>query len=164
VNLNLDNVNLRPFVPADVEVLFFWKNDPVTRANSVNTEEVPWVDHFKWFQGVMADPKGKILRIAEIDGIPVGLVRTGLRDDGTVEVHYTVSPNFRRQGVGTRMVKMFVGIHLEVSQIVLPIKKGNIGSEKIAVSLGLSRIDASAEVMEEGQPPLYVWAQAPGNA
>ena len=157
---------LRPFQIADAEMLFHWKNDPVTRANSGHTDVVPWEVHRNWFYGILLDPKGKILRIAEIYGMPVGFVRTAAHDDGRTEVHYTVSPVFRGMGVGKTMVKKFVD-HLiatsfipGVSGLVLPIKQGNERSEKIAASLGLIAHMHTAIIVTEGEPPIIEWAEA----
>lgn len=150
---------LRPFQADDARILFRWKNDPVTRANSGSTAEVPWEGHSKWFSSVLADPGSKVFRIAQLpDGSPVGLVRTGAHGDGRTEVHYTVSPDCRRQGIGKAMVHMFVKEHVpDLSQLVLPIKDGNIGSEKIASSLGLMKLLNGGTETEPGQPRLFDW-------
>jgi RimJ/RimL family protein N-acetyltransferase len=152
------NLNLRPLTPADAELLFHWKNDPETRKNSGNTGVVAWEGHRNWVTGVVADPKGKVLRIAERNGVPVGLVRTALRDNGDVEVHYTVSPVYRGQGIGKAMVSSFIEFHVpNKTKLVLCIKQGNEKSEKIAQGLDLMPILGSAKITEEGEPPLIDW-------
>src|SRR5437870_380593 len=100
--MNLDSTKLlfRPLTLSDAETLFAWKNDPDTRRFSGNTNFVPWESHLEWVKGVILDPKGKILHIAEIDSQPVGLIRTAPRSDGTVEIHYAVAPECREQGIG----------------------------------------------------------------
>lgn len=158
MNSNSVTLILRDLAPADAVPLFYWKNNPETRMNSGSTEEVLWAEHLKWFKGVLADAKGKILRIAEVDGMPIGLVRTAPRQNGEVEIHYTISPEFREQGYGKQMVKMFADENiLDRSKIVLPIKKGNKKSERIAMSLGLAQVMGSEQIAEVGQPPIIEW-------
>lgn len=158
IGVNSDDITFRELQIADAELLYHWKNDPETRANSRNTEEVPWESHFRWVSSVIENPGGKILRLAVLNSMPVGLVRTGFHEDGRTEVHYTVSPVFRKRGIGTAMVKRFVSENvLDIMKIVLPIKSGNIGSEKIASSLGLCKLISAPIITEEGQPPLFEW-------
>ena len=108
MNRNLQIMQFRSLTVADAELLFHWKNDPVTRVNSSSTAEIPWEEHFKWVLSVILDPNEEIIRMAIFDQVPVGIVRIALRDDEQVEVYYTVSPVWRRQGIGTKMVVDFV--------------------------------------------------------
>ena len=153
-------MQFRSLTVADAELLFHWKNDPVTRVNSSSTAEIPWEEHFKWVLSVILDPNEEIIRMAIFDQVPVGIVRIALRDDEQVEVYYTVSPVWRRQGIGTKMVVDFVAKFIpDMMKVVLPIKQGNIGSERIAYSLGLCKLLNSAHETEAGQPPIIEWVR-----
>lgn len=142
------NMELRLVAPGDEQLLFTWKNDPVTLANSRDHTPVAWVDHLAWFASAVTDPD-KVMCIAEVDGIPVGLVRSGSNQAGQNEICFTTDPEWRGQGVEVAMVEMFLSEHVpDVDKAVLPIKLGNISSEQAASSLGcLRRLDGKEGIV-----------------
>lgn len=88
-------LDYRPATPEDAENLFRWRNDPITRAMSVNTQPIEWVDHVAWLDRRLARQNPN-LYIVVVDGDPVGTFRL---DDG--EVSYTIAPEFRGRGFAT---------------------------------------------------------------
>ena len=77
---------------------------PGTRHASLNTENISFEAHQAWVRSVLADPARR-LYVAERQGIPVGTLRVDRRDDAC-ELSWTVAPEFRGRGIGTRMVMM----------------------------------------------------------
>ncbi len=155
-------ITFRLLTVEDAQMLLDWKNDQETRQWSGNVNEVAMDGHRAWLTGVVTDAKGKILRIAEIDGQPVGLVRTANRPNGDIEVHYTVAPDQRNRGIGSAMVTQFVTeFQISHDKIVLVIKEGNVRSQAIAARLGLSRVhDAGiipAEMGGDGTTTMWEW-------
>lgn len=110
----------------DARRLWLWKNDPETRANSANTDEVPWENHLAWLETVLADARIELL-VAELDGVPVGTVRI----DERRTLSWTVAPEARRCGVGKAMVRVtaFPGA-------VARIKSTNTASQRVAAAAG----------------------------
>lgn len=48
-------LQLRPLLASDCLALWQWRNDPHTRAMSLNTDIVPYDNHCKWFDSVLCD-------------------------------------------------------------------------------------------------------------
>ncbi len=132
---------LRPASWADCDLLFQWRNDPVTRAASINTNEVNRNGHEAWLSVSLESAKRKIL-IAEKNGVPIGTVRTDyvtfehdIGDCGSGwELSWTVSPDHRNRHYGTAMVTQVAAGLLE--KTIAVIKPENVASIKIAQSAG----------------------------
>jgi len=93
-------MRLRKATMEDAERLFQWRNDPVTRAASVNRDPVTWQDHVDWLEASLSNPLREIL-IAE-DGVPLGTIR--LDKDIRTEVSITLAPTARGHGQATPLI------------------------------------------------------------
>lgn len=87
------DIELRPADALDAERLFRWANDPDTRAGSLSTAPIPWDDHVAWLDRVLASPAID-LRVACLDGEPIGQVRLDRDAEGTT-LHYSLAPEHR---------------------------------------------------------------------
>lgn len=135
------DVSLRPATMDDAQLLFDWRNDHETRANSLTTVPVPWEDHCRWLRASLENPRRDLI-IAEMDGVPVGTVRID-RGVGT-EMSWTVSPARRVRGIGKAMVSKACPSGVVLAQI----KATNVASQRIAEHAGFRKI-------EDG--PLQLW-------
>lgn len=126
-------ITLRRATLDDTQRLFDWRNDPITCANSVNTEPVQWDGHVNWLKKSLVSEDRKLL-VAEIDGVPVGTVRYDRHPNGW-ELSWTVSPEHRGRGVGRKMVQAALD---ELPAHYATIKRENIASQKIAKSVGFA--------------------------
>lgn len=90
-------LSLRHVAKDDVVVLHHWRNDPQTRANSRNTDEVFFEDHVRWFDKRRCGPD---FYIAEVNGKRVATIRK----DGA-EISYTVAPEDRRKGYASILLR-----------------------------------------------------------
>jgi len=95
-------MRLRKATMDDARRLFDWRNDPVTRAASVNRDPVTWEDHVAWLEASLTNPLREIL-IAE-DGVPLGTVR--LDKDLRTEVSITLSPAARGHGQAAPLIAL----------------------------------------------------------
>src|SRR4051794_2784713 len=95
-------MSLRPANADDVEVLFIWANDPVTRAQSFSSDPIPWEGHVAWFSRVLADPD-RVIWLLEDRGVPVGSIRFDAEGERAV-VSVQISPEHRKRGFGHRLV------------------------------------------------------------
>lgn len=95
-------MRLRKATMEDAERLFQWRNDPVTRAASINRDPVAWHDHLAWLEASLTNPLREIL-IAE-DGVPLGTVR--LDKDLRTEVSITLAPAARGHGQATSLIAL----------------------------------------------------------
>lgn len=94
--------SLREATLEDARLLFEWRNDPVTRANSINAGFVPWEAHVGWLEKSLCNPN-RLLFIG-VDGQPVGTSRLDLCESHA-EISYTVSPAHRGNGHGYNLVR-----------------------------------------------------------
>lgn len=120
-------MDIRPATLEDAQLLFDWRNDPLTRAMFKNSGVVLWDTHINWLTQRLSrlDPH---LYIAEI-GVPVGTFRL----DGD-EISYTVAPEARGKGIGSAML-------LKVREMFGPrraeIFERNVASIRIAERAGM---------------------------
>jgi RimJ/RimL family protein N-acetyltransferase len=119
---------LRPATLDDAEMLFAWRNDPLTREASVNTDVVTWKGHLAWLRASLENPKRRLL-VAETEN-PVGTVRIDYGDE--TEISWTVAPGARGKGIGTEKVKGA----LPEGPLIACIKRANIASQQIAKAAG----------------------------
>jgi RimJ/RimL family protein N-acetyltransferase len=124
----------------DAHLLHAWRNDPETRRASRQGGLVPWEDHLAWLSAVLASPD-RVIRIAELAGEPVGVVRADRSADGW-ELSWTVAPEARSRGIGSNMLKLFAA-DLD-GRLVAAIRHDNPASARIAAAAGLIRV-ASAD-------------------
>lgn len=122
----------------DAELLLRWRNDPVTRQNSINTSELALADHLTWLQKVLANPKRQLL-VAMVDQRPVGTIRADQDIDDSIQLSWTIAPDERGHGFGQGMVKAATKLFAGSKRLVAKIKSDNIASLKIVQSLGFTR-------------------------
>lgn len=86
----------------DMNQVFEWANDPVSRANSYFSESIPLETHQRWFTNKLKDPKC-LLFIAEAETEAAGMVRYETGTEYTT-VGILVDKEFRGRGMASRML------------------------------------------------------------
>ncbi|NUS74551.1 MAG: GNAT family N-acetyltransferase [Corynebacteriales bacterium] len=87
-------LRVRPAEPKDSAAIWKWRNDPATRAASVNTDEVCWADHQGWYDRTLASEE-RFLLIGEFEGEAVGVVRFDATESDTWEISINMAPSAR---------------------------------------------------------------------
>jgi RimJ/RimL family protein N-acetyltransferase len=131
----LSQIQLRPATLADAELLFQWRNDPLTRSNSFTTHRVVFDQHLKWLEASLQSLHRQIFVALGPGDIPIGTVRADFMDE-QCELSWTVAPEHRQRGFGTLMVKEAIK-RLRHRHFRARIKAGNVASERIARAAGL---------------------------
>lgn len=142
-------MKLRPATMDDASLLLAWRNDPLTRAHSIQTAEVSLLSHLAWLERSLVNPLRRI-HIAMLDGVPVGTVRED-DIDGGVELSWTVAPEHRGLKHGTRMVALAATAIR--APLVAHVKADNSASQKIARAIGMtyvSETDGLLKFMRQG--------------
>jgi RimJ/RimL family protein N-acetyltransferase len=121
---------VRPATMADAARLFEWRNDPLTRKMSLNTDTVEWSDHLTWLQRALSDDKRQIA-IHCVGGEPCGTTRLDW-DDGVPEVSIAVSPKYRGSGLAATMLAAI----LPKCEVKASIKRTNTASRALFTKLG----------------------------
>lgn len=128
-------LKLRPIVFDDRENLFDWRNDYLTRKNSLNEEMVKWEKHCQWFERTLASQD--LFFMLEDDGVPVGQVRIDV-EDGVGTISYSIAPNKRGLGYGKKILQLCENyLYKRNANFSLRgiVKKNNVASQKIFLSL-----------------------------
>jgi len=133
-------VTLRLAERRDAGDLLAWRNDPVTRANSRNTDEIAWEAHVAWLDRALADANRR-LWIAERSGESLGTVSASRDDGAEVEVSITVAPAMRGRGAGAAMLSAAVAEAARIwpgEAIRAVVRPGNAASRRLFESCGFT--------------------------
>ena len=138
----MNEVRLRPATLADAELLFVWRNDPLTRQQSIHAEPVAWDSHLDWLAASLQN-QDRQLFIAE-QALPAAQAPVVL---GTVradkigedyELSWTVAPERRGNGWGRKMVAALIATLPAGSAYQAVVLNTNPASGKIAIGLGMA--------------------------
>tara|TARA_Y100001968_G_C19451332_1_gene768866 strand:- start:5575 stop:6042 length:468 start_codon:yes stop_codon:yes gene_type:complete len=133
------------------EIIWTWRNDPMTRKMSINEEKVSWEQHSSWYKKVLLD-KNRKLYVGELKDIPVGMVRFDKSDNEEFiyEVSITIAPYFRGKGFGKKLLMISLEKLLdEVKECKLfraEIKKNNESSKNIFKSCGFVSSECKSQI------------------
>lgn len=126
---------LREVTGKDIDLLFRWANDPVTRQNAFHTEQIPYETHRAWFVKLLADRDvlkyilcGSFSNTDEMQDI--GQIRLSI-EAGEALIDYSIDSKKRGQGLGTRMILM-AEERLRESRKDVVCCKGQVKPENIA--------------------------------
>lgn len=129
-------MKLRPATPDDALDLLAWRNDPLTRAMSRNSQEVAAASHMAWFERALTNPDLTLL-IGEDGGEKVGMVRF---DHGPeTEVSININPACRARGYGHALLSQ--GIAAVGGEVFAEIKDENLASRRIFERAGFALVE-----------------------
>ena len=89
---------------ADVKLYFDWANEPATRAQSFNSNPIPWSDHVSWFEKNIVSEHHVFLKFCE-NGKPVGQLRFSI-EDGHWLINYSLDVQVRGRGLSELILRM----------------------------------------------------------
>ena len=135
-------LSIRKATDADIDILFAWANDEVTRKNSFNTQQITYEEHVNWFNKMMLDDS-RIQYIAvaksEADTIDVGQVRIDI-ENKEAEISYSVAPECRGYGFGKIIVSLICNEikdrYPDVKVVKGLVKPSNVASAKVFIDNG----------------------------
>lgn len=134
----MEVIHMRRATENDCLLFFHWKNDPVTLANSFQSDPVSLESHISWFNRALQN-KSLLLLVGETsNGIPVGQVRFDTHEH-TVVVGITVAPEFRGQKLGAPLLKAGCDYYRSMfpaNAVDAFIKTENTASLKIFAAVG----------------------------
>jgi len=125
-------LTLRPATMDDAERLFAWRNDPVTRAMSLCTDEVSWEDHVAWLAASLECASREVF-IVELNGLPVGTTRRDYGDE--TELAITIAPEHRCKALPVKALRATIP---EGASCVAHIKRENTCSQRLVAILGFN--------------------------
>lgn len=104
LRLTASTLRVRRAAREDSDLMYRWRNDPVTRIVSRNPEEIGPKQHAVWLQRTLVD-KDRLLLIGEVGQIPAGVVRFDRLEADKVAVSVYVDPEVHGLGLGEALVK-----------------------------------------------------------
>ena len=131
-------IYLRRATLADIDLLYEWANDSVTRVNSFNTSFIPYEDHKKWFLTLMQSTSSHQFILMNGES-PIGQVRLDVKDH-EAEIGYSIAKEYRGQGFGHKILKLLSEKvqeqFPEIQHLIAKVKPSNIASKKLFESEG----------------------------
>lgn len=135
---------LRPATIDDCDLLFNWANDPQVRANSFNSDPIPYDNHVAWFNKLLSS-KDQLQYIlmegSSYKDTPVGQIRISLSEDKKEGlIGYSIDPKFRGRGYGRRILELIqTAIKAdcpEIKRLIGRVKEDNISSKSAFTGAG----------------------------
>jgi RimJ/RimL family protein N-acetyltransferase len=136
-------MRIRKAEKKDWLMLLEWRNDEITRKNSINSNLVNEHDHKEWFFSSLKSEKREIF-IVEENEFAIGTLRVDFKDGDKI-LSWTVAPEYRGKGYAKKMLKMLVD-KLE-GELVAFIKPDNTASIKIAEYAGFKLFKSNTELL-----------------
>lgn len=144
-------VTVRPAGEQDSLDLLAWRNDPVTRAASIDSHPVSRAAHEAWFARVLADPH-RVLYIGDDSGTSIGMVRFDAAEDGRgAEISINVAPAARGRGLGHELLLAAISRYREAvapRMLRARIRPGNAASLRLFRGAGFSTLGGSRDMIE----------------
>lgn len=150
-----EDLYLRRATAKDCDLLFEWANDSAVRKNSFSSDPIPYENHVKWFEKIMADEftcqyilmKNVIKADKSEEDIPVGQIRISLSEDKKEGlIGYSVASKERGQGLGKDLIDLAeVQLRIDVpsvERLVAKVKPENFASSKTFLNCGYSNISS----------------------
>lgn len=141
-------LSVRRATADDVVLLWEWRNDPVVRQNSFNSDPIPWAEHQMWFAGRVASP-GTRIYLLEDDGRPVAQIRYERLEGSIAQVGgLSVVAHERGKSYGKKILLETVAMvctELSVRRIFAVVKANNLSSERAFKSSGFILQDQVAQ-------------------
>lgn len=129
-------LKLRKVSMNDLRVLLEWKNDKITRENSLNTNLVSANEHKDYLEKIIASQDINQF-ILEFNETPIGTIRE-IYNSNTFNISYTVSPKYRGKKIGQIMMSLYLLERKGVFEC--EVKPKNISSIKMIEKLGFINI------------------------
>lgn len=143
-------LTLRKATIQDCDDLYRYRNDPLTREQSFNQQEILYEQHCQWFKKALEDTQ-RVFYIGQIDkNEKCGVVRFDLQGKFFGEINVIVSPENRGQGIGSQLISQSCRLFFTETKrklILSRIKKGNNASIKVFQKAGFWELFQYNEVI-----------------
>ena len=128
---------LRPVELSDARLLFRWRNEKETRANSLHSEELVYENHVRWLESVLGTTKTQYFFILMADLVPVGQIRLAVENEMAL-ISYSIDVAHRGRGYGRTILQM-AEENLRDQRVYLTlvgyVKEENVVSQRAFTSL-----------------------------
>lgn len=132
----------------DSRDLWIWRNDPVTRAMSITTEEVAWDVHTKWYEKSLSNPNRLLFIGTAADNNKIGMCRFDLDEEkDCAEVSINLNPHHRGQKLSEPFLTCAIELFRKNHAVPLKatIRKNNTASIRCFTKTGFQFDTEDAE-------------------
>jgi UDP-2,4-diacetamido-2,4,6-trideoxy-beta-L-altropyranose hydrolase len=98
-------LTLRPAAPGDCARMFDWQRHRATRRFANQSVAPSWTEHQSWFDAKMDDSEN-LIYMAELDGVPSGVLRLDVDGRETWRVSIYVAPEDHGRGIGRALLEL----------------------------------------------------------
>ena len=123
-------INIRPVEKDDYEKILEWRNEPLTRSQMFNTEQIKLNEHLSFWNDLL-DNGNCFNFIIEADGIECGVIRLDIINTHA-EFDLFITSEFQGRGIGKIAIEDAIKKmkRLNLNKYVAKIKPTNIPSIK----------------------------------
>ena len=136
---------LRQAIDEDMEMVWNWANDPISRSFSIRTDPIPWEEHVKWYTSKLSEQECLMLIAFTDDDRPIGILRIEVFN-GFGKVSVNIDPGLRGRGYGQEIIRAGcrIGAHrLPLGKFDAFVKLGNSSSLRAFKQVGFREIGMS---------------------
>lgn len=126
-------ITLRKINNKDFSFLLDWRNDNLTRENSLNTNIINNNDHNIYIKQLQSNPYKKQF-IMELNKKPVATIREEHKESAKVELSFMVNPKYRNKRIGQLLMNIY--LLNKKGSFVCKVKANNIPSIKMIKKFG----------------------------
>ncbi len=129
---------IRPVTETDIEELWVWRNDALTRRMERHDQPVPFNTYHAWMMTLLSDPGRRVL-LAEnsLNGDPVAVGIFSRRTFAQAEIGLTLNPRYRGLRQSTHLINSFTKLARET--LPFDVLSASIRSENIRSRRAFSR-------------------------
>lgn len=142
----INMLSLRKPTREDIDIYFFWANDPVVRMLSYDSSIIDLDTHKKWFESALNNESYFMCIFQNSFGEDIGQVRIQKQKDYNKEAHISISidPSHRGKGYAKEALILATDLFLKTNHgflINAYIKEGNLSSKLAFENAGFHFID-----------------------
>jgi UDP-2,4-diacetamido-2,4,6-trideoxy-beta-L-altropyranose hydrolase len=138
------SLRLRAASMDDAALMFAWRNHPTTREVSGDSRPLEWDAHLGWLERVLVDA-ARILQVATIGSVPVGVIRYDELTVGEAEVSLYLDPDMLGLGLGAGLLRAgeqtLRARWPQVRRLVATVLDANVASQRMFTADGYVRRD-----------------------
>ena len=131
-------INIRHIEIEDASLLWEWANDTDVRCLSFNKEPIEYPHHLEWLKHKLQSEATSFWLI-ELEGVPIAQVRYEKVAPDMAEINFSVSADFRGQGIGTLALKETESLacsELDTNRLLAIVLENNSASQRVFKKCG----------------------------
>lgn len=141
-------IKSRPVRDGDLKQIYEWRNNPLVRKNSFQTDEIKWEEHFSYWTKRMQNTDCYSY-IVLLDQTDLGLIRIDKKNNSSYEVNILIAPESQGKGYGIMAIDKTkkIAIKLKIKKLMARVKPDNFASQKIFEKNGFIEKERNKEVI-----------------